>query len=442
MAFSVMENYVITAVPVMHRYPLQQTFPTSSSTIDAMLVLNETSGSNMMEIASDTAVYGSQFSRATTIFAAVAACIFTAVGVTGNLLTVLALMKSAKLRKQATTTFVISLAISDLLFCSINLPLTASRYVHEQWRLGETMCRLYPFFFYGNVGASLINMVAITFNRYVLISCPGNYAKIYSRLNILVMVTAVWLFSFGLLVPPLVEVWGSLGLQPNTFSCTVLRDASGRSPKKFLFLFGFFLPCLAIIICYSAIFYRVRQSRLNVQKHLGLNISSLSKQQKTGPATRQQASQRREDLRMTKMMLIIFISFLICFLPLMLVNVIDDELNVPTVHVVGSVLAWASAVINPFIYAFKNRQYKLAFVKLLHLDRRPGPATTHATHATSQASNHSKHSAASKSSNTEMIQLRATTSPTQSDRAAAAAFQNGRVAQVPMPPNEIDEEES
>ena len=25
------------------------------------------------------------------------------------------------------------------------------RYIHEEWLLGETMCRLYPFFFYGNV---------------------------------------------------------------------------------------------------------------------------------------------------------------------------------------------------------------------------------------------------------------------------------------------------
>ena len=39
------------------------------------------------------------------------------------------------------------------------------------------------------------------------------------------------------------------------------RDAQGRSPKKFLFIFGFMLPCVAIILCYSAIFYRVRQSR-------------------------------------------------------------------------------------------------------------------------------------------------------------------------------------
>ena len=76
------------------------------------------------------------------------------------------------------------------------------------------------------------------------------------------------------------------------------------------------------------------------------------------------ASQRKEDLGLTKMMLTIFVSFLVCFLPLMLVNVIDDDVDVPTLHVIASVLAWMSATINPFIYAFKNRQYQQAFKKV------------------------------------------------------------------------------
>ena len=61
--------------------------------------------------------------------------------IAGNLLTVVALLKCQKLRSHATTMFVISLAVSDLLFCTINLPLTASRYVHEKWILGPDMCR-------------------------------------------------------------------------------------------------------------------------------------------------------------------------------------------------------------------------------------------------------------------------------------------------------------
>ena len=39
-------------------------------------------------------------------------------------------------------------------------------------------------------------------------------------------------------------------------------------------------------------------------------------------------------------------------------------MELPTLHVVASVLAWMSATINPFIYAFKNRQYQQAFKKV------------------------------------------------------------------------------
>lgn len=48
----------------------------------------------------------------------------------------------------------------------------------------------------------------------------------------------------------------------------------------------------------------------------------------------------------------------------MLVNVADDSVKLPFLHILASVLAWSSAVINPFIYAFKNRQYQQAFAKV------------------------------------------------------------------------------
>ena len=84
---------------------------------------------------------------------------------TGNLLTMVALLRSRKLRQHATTAFVLSLAAADLIFCAFNLPLTASRYIHQAWIFGDTLCRLFPFFFYGNVAASVLSMVLITVNR-------------------------------------------------------------------------------------------------------------------------------------------------------------------------------------------------------------------------------------------------------------------------------------
>lgn len=324
-------------------------------------------------------------------FAAGCAILFVVIGITGNSLTVAALLRSRKLRSHATTAFVLSLAASDLLFCIFNLPLTATRYIYQSWVLGDGLCRLFPFLFYGNVAASLANMVLITINRYILITSPSWYDKIYRKCNIIAMIVGMWLFSFLMMTPPLLGIWGDLGLKEATFSCTILSK-EGKSPKKFFFAFGFIIPCLTIIISYSCIFIKVRQSRRNVLAHSpsalgGSGGTSVPMSEPVKPKKKMSNSekhQRREDLRLTRMMLIIFCCFLVCFLPLMVVNVADDEENskVPVIHIFASILAWASSVINPFIYAFSNRQYRSAYRQLLFGSPTPRIAST-ATHSRS-----------------------------------------------------------
>ncbi|XP_012215250.1 protein trapped in endoderm-1 [Linepithema humile] len=294
------------------------------------------------------------FTRSATIVAAACAITFSIIGVLGNLVTVIALLKYARLRRHATTAFVISLSISDLIFSAVNLPLTASRYLNEAWVLGETLCKIFPLFFYGNVAVSLLSMVAITINRYILISKSDIYNRLYTSRGITVMLIVVWTLSFFMLLPPLLGVWGTLGLDSATFSCTILKK-NGSSPKKFLFVLGFLVPCIVISVSYLCIYWRVRRSRKNLEAHAAEN----SRGQRSG------GFQRREDSRVTRLMLTIFLCFLMCFMPLMLVNVIDEKMKIPVLHIVASVLAWASAVINPFIYAGTNKLYREAYKQIL-----------------------------------------------------------------------------
>lgn len=136
-----------------------------------------------------------------------------------------------------------------------------------------------------------------------------------------------------------------------TFSCTILKK-NGSSPKKFFFLVGFVIPCLVIIISYSCIYWTVRRQRMKLMAHSSAKESNGS------------SAREREDSRLTAMMLLIFLGFLICFLPLMLVNVADDETKYPILNIIASIFAWASSVVNPFIYAASNRSYRVAFFNL------------------------------------------------------------------------------
>ncbi|KAG7295890.1 hypothetical protein JYU34_020974 [Plutella xylostella] len=294
------------------------------------------------------------YPREATIMAAVCAIIFSIIGVLGNFITTVALLMHPKLRGHVTTMFVLSLCVSDLLFCSINLPLTASRYVKERWDFGDQLCQMFAFVFYGNEAVSLLSMVAITINRYILIAYYDMYSQIYTTTKIWVQLFLVWLVSFGLMVPPLLGIWGRLGLDTETFSCTILRN-HGRSPKKYLFVFGFALPCVVIIVSYSCIYWKVRQSKRKLEGRRCV----------CGKLSGQTAKEKEEDSRLTTLMLTIFLCFLACFLPLMIMNVADDGIKYPWLHIIASILAWASSVINPLIYAATNRQYRAAYGNLL-----------------------------------------------------------------------------
>ena len=61
------------------------------------------------------------------IFAGVIASILTFVGIIANLLMIIALLKSKKLSHLVMTKFIVSLSVSDLLFCSINVGSNAVR---------------------------------------------------------------------------------------------------------------------------------------------------------------------------------------------------------------------------------------------------------------------------------------------------------------------------
>lgn len=142
-----------------------------------------------------------------------------------------------------------------------------------------------------------------------------------------------------------------MGLDEVTFSCTILKK-NGKSIKKTLFLIGFLLPCVVIIVSYSCIYIKVLRQKKKMKTHSTFQIPSKD--------MISSARKKREDNRLTVMMVTIFVCFLVCFLPLMLANVVDNErkTSVPWLHIIASVMAWASSVINPFIYAASNRNYR------------------------------------------------------------------------------------
>lgn len=73
------------------------------------------------------------------------------------------------------------------------------------------------------------------------------------------------------------------------------------------------------------------------------------------------AKAKRNEWRITKMVLAIFLSFVTCYLPITVAKIADNDVSYPVLHIIGYILLYLSACINPIIYVIMNKQYRQAY---------------------------------------------------------------------------------
>lgn len=323
----------------------------------------------------------SRFSRPMLTMAAVLTILVMILGVAGNLLTIVALLRCPRVRNVAAA-FIISLCVADLLFCVTVLPFSASRFIHGTWTHGGALCTVVPFMRYGNVGVSLLSIAMITINRYIMIAHYGIYGRVYRAGWIAAMIVFCWLFSYGMQLPTLIGVWGVFGFDKQLGTCSIRPDAAGRSSKTALFVTAFVVPCIIIIGCYARIFWVVHESERRMRAHgarsAGARAGPLAGPKQQGRGEGREMRAKRNEWRITKMVLAIFLSFLCCYLPITIVKVTDTNVRYPGLHVTGYLLLYLSACINPIIYVIMNAQYRQAYRSVLtcHRQRQRMTAST------------------------------------------------------------------
>ncbi|KAH9384875.1 hypothetical protein HPB48_026905 [Haemaphysalis longicornis] len=187
-------------------------------------------------------------------------------GVISNAVSIAALLRSSKLLKNATTALVINLCFTDLVFSAVNIPLAASVFWHARWVYSDGLCVAHGVSRFFNTGASLFTVMAISINRYVAIVKPGLYARAFTEGNNLLVVTGTWLASLSLIFLPTAGVWGQFGWNGEVGTCTVVPK-NGRSSKVFILTVSYFLPATSFVICYSRIYWIVRETQRNLRQY-------------------------------------------------------------------------------------------------------------------------------------------------------------------------------
>lgn len=118
---------------------------------------------------------------------------------------------------------------------------------------------------------------------------------------------------------------GEFGYEAHLKSCSIIAK-DGRSPKRGLFVLGFLIPCITITICYANIFWVVRRSEMRMRSHSApatTGAAGTDCGQGVRPLT-------ESEWRVTKMVLAIFLSFLVCYLPITITKTVDKDIRFPS----------------------------------------------------------------------------------------------------------------
>ncbi|XP_072246417.1 melanopsin-A [Leuresthes tenuis] len=286
-------------------------------------------------------------------------------GVVGNFLVIYAFSRSRSLRTPANM-FIINLAITDLLMCITQSPIFFTTSMHKRWIFGEKGCELYAF-----CGAlfgicSMITLTVIAIDRYFVITRPLTSIGMLSKKRALVILLAAWAYSLGWSLPPFFG-WSAYVPEGLLTSCTwdyMTFTPSVRAYTMLLFIFVFFLPLFIIIYCYVFIFRAIRTTNQAVGKINGSTHSHSSTRDTVKSFHRLQ-----NEWKMAKIALIVILLYVISWSPYSAVALTAfagyADMLTPYMNSVPAVIAKASAIHNPIIYAITHPKYRLALAKYI-----------------------------------------------------------------------------
>uniref|UniRef100_A0A8C8GRP4 G-protein coupled receptors family 1 profile domain-containing protein n=1 Tax=Oncorhynchus tshawytscha TaxID=74940 RepID=A0A8C8GRP4_ONCTS len=276
-----------------------------------------------------------------------------AVGVGGNALVMYAFFSNKKLRTPPNY-FIMNLAVSDFLMAITQSPIFFVNCLYKEWVFGETGCKMYAF-----CGAlfgitSMINLLAISIDRYIVITKPLQALHWTSKRRTSVVIVIVWLYSLAWSLAPLFG-WSSYIPEGLMTSCTwdyVTSTPANRSYTLMLCIFVFFIPLGIISYCYLCMFLAIRTASRDMEK-LGSQVrkSTLIQQQSI-----------KTEWKLAKIAFVVIIVYVMSWSPYACVTLIGwagyGRALSPYSKAVPAVIAKASAIYNPFIYAIIHSKYR------------------------------------------------------------------------------------
>lgn len=268
-------------------------------------------------------------------------CVYAVVfisGLVGNSLVLVVYIFYQRL-KSLTDVFLVNLPLADLVFVC-TLPFWAYAGIHE-WVFGKVMCKTLRGIYTINFYTSMLTLTSITVDRFIaVVQATKAYNQQAKRMTWgKVICFIIWVVSLLVSLPQIIY---SNVLHLDKVICGYHDEEISTMVLASQMTLGFFLPLLAMIVCYSIIIQTLLRAR-GFRKHKSLKIIFL-----------------------------VVAVFLLTQTPFNLVKLIRSTsweyyamTSFDYAIMVTEAIAYLRACLNPVLYAFVGLKFRKNFRKLV-----------------------------------------------------------------------------
>ncbi|CAB1328936.1 unnamed protein product [Coregonus sp. 'balchen'] len=300
--------------------------------------------------------------------------------VLGNLLIIVVLAVNKRMRT-VTNSFLLSLAVSDLMMAIFCMPFTLIPNLMEDFIFGPAMCKIVAYLMGVSVSISTFSLVAIAIERYSAICNPLKSRAWQTRSHAYRVIAATWLLSFMIMTP--YPVFSHLKHVPLKDNITITRMCRHIWPYQLYRGIQFEMgqktssPGLKNGLtatgacssddgdgCYVQVAKRPRSMEMST-----LTSSTASASKLERPRSNTSEAKLLAKKRVIRMLVVIVALFFLCWLPLYCANTWKAFHPVSARRALSGapisfihLLSYTSACVNPIIYCFMNTRFRKALL--------------------------------------------------------------------------------
>ncbi|XP_034968308.1 endothelin-1 receptor [Zootoca vivipara] len=292
-------------------------------------------------------------------------CAVFIIGLVGNA-TLLRIIYQNKCMRNGPNALIASLALGDLIYIIIDIPINIYK-LHGQWPFGmspfgQFLCSCFPFLQKASVGITVLNLCALSVDRYRAVASWSRVQGIGVPLITAIEIITIWVLSFVLAIPEAIG-FTTVEFEYNGnfyVSCMLLTNTTFLSfyaKAKDWWLFGFYF-CMPLAC--TAFFYTLMTCEMLNRRKSNLRI-----------ALSEHLKQRRE---VAKTVFCLVVIFALCWFPLHLSRILKQMLYsekdpkrcellsfLLTLDYIGMNLATINSCINPIALYFVSKKFKNCF---------------------------------------------------------------------------------